>query len=421
MPRRNLILLVAAALVAVICYHRVQIDPYGRILSQSLDFIDRHALDPVGEKKLFEGAMQGMMSQLGDKKSSYIPPVESKEFLELLDGEFEGVGIVLDQQTRELTVLNPVYGSPAAEAGIRAGDKILRIDGRSTQGLSRQDSVALIRGKLGEPVTLTVQHVGDEKPVEVNIVRGTVREETVLGETRNADGSWNYFLPGKDRIAYVRITSFTKNTFDEFKHVLKELAAHGMKGLILDLRNNPGGIFDVACDVCKLFVKQGIIVEKRGRHGQIAESFRADGAAPYPDLPLAVLVNGLSASASEIVASCLQDHHRAVIIGERSYGKGTVQQVYELDHDAGALKLTIATYSRPSGQNINRRPDAKKDDTWGVLPDPGFEVPLNNDELVRWSVWRERRDAAAPPPADDNFVDRQREKAVEYLEKKIQE
>ncbi|MBN2580542.1 MAG: S41 family peptidase [Pirellulales bacterium] len=427
MPRRNLAVLLAAVLIALICHQRAEYNPYGRILTKSLNLIERNALDPVGEEKLFKGAMQGMIGQLGDENSSYVPPVESRHLNELLDGEFEGVGleVTLDPQTRQLTVLSPLYGSPAAEAGVRAGDKILRINDRSTQGLSLTDGVALIRGKRGQPVTLMIQHLGEEKPVEVKIVRGNVLEETVLGESRDADGSWNYMLPGKDRIGYVRISSFSKNTAEELKQVLHSLTEEGVRGLILDLRNNPGGIFSAAAAVCNLFVKQGVIVTRLGRHGRIMESVSADGDAPYPDLPLAVLVNQNSASASEIVAACLQDHHRAAVIGQRTYGKGTVQQIFELDHDAGSLRLTTSSYGRPSGKNINRRPGAGKDETWGVRPDPGRKVALDNDELARWFLWRARRDVAPAvtngAAEEDNFVDRQREKAVEYLQKKIKD
>jgi carboxyl-terminal processing protease len=426
MPRRNLTILFAAVLFALICYQRVQYNPYGRILTESLELIHHRALKPVSQRQLFEGAMQGMTRQL-DENSSYFPPEESKQFLEPLDGEFVGVGmeLTLDPQTRELMVLSPLYGSPASEAGIRAGDKILRINDQSTQGLSLQDGVAMLRGKRGESVTLVIRHLGEEKPVEVKIVRSKIREETVLGDSRNANGSWNFFLPGEDHLAYVRISGFSRNTPEELQQELRDLSARGMKGLILDLRNDPGGILPAAYAVCNLFVKQGIIVTTRDRDGQVKRTFEADGTAPYPDLPLAVLINQNSASASEIVAACLQDHHRAAVIGQRSYGKGTVQEVFELDHDAGSLRLTTASYSRPHGMNIHRRPGASENEDWGVRPDPGYEVALDREESARWERWRARRDAA--PAATEalgpkgNFIDRQREKAFEYLQKLIKD
>jgi carboxyl-terminal processing protease len=273
-------------------------------------------------------------------------------------------------------------------------------------------------------VMLLVQHLDGEKPVEVKIVRGKIHEETVLGDSRRADGSWNFLLSGEHRLGYVRLASFLPNTADQLQPVLRELTNQGMKGLILDLRNDPGGIFKAAYSVCDLFVPEGIIVTTQGRNGQVWKTFKASGAAPYAGLPLVVLVNQYSASASEIVAACLQDHRRAAVIGQRTYGKGTVQEIFELDRRSGTLRLTTAGYVRPSGKNIHRRRGARPEEDWGVRPDSGYEVILSPEEFERWQRWRLRRDAshaaAEETAPEDDFHDRQREKAVVYLHEQIQ-
>jgi carboxyl-terminal processing protease len=425
MPRRNLVVLVTVTLVALLCYQRVQKNPYGRVLANAMTTIENRYIEPVEASKLFERAMDGIVDKLDDN-SAYISPADLKEFRQSIDLQFEGVGmeVAMDPETKQLMVLSPLAGCPAYKAGIRAGDKILRIGADSTRGMSLHDAVALLRGKPGEPVTLTVLHEGEQKPVEITIVRGKIQVDSVRGDTRNADGSWNFFLAGHRRIGYIRIESFTDKTADELEQALKWLSAHDMSGLVLDLRDDPGGYVTAAVDVCDQLISSGVIVTVRRRGGEISRTYAASGQGQFTDFPIAVLINEKTASAAEIVAACLQDHHRAMIFGGRSYGKGTVQEVIDLEKGCGAMKITTANYWRPNGKNIHRSPDASAKADWGVSPDEGGRMPLSGEEQSRWRVWRARRDASQLPantatPQDhaEPFVDRPLVRAVEYLEK----
>jgi carboxyl-terminal processing protease len=369
--------------------------------------------------------MDGMIGKL-DEYSAYITPGDVQEFQETIDQQFTGVGmeVAINPQTKQLMVLSPLVGSPAYKAGIRAGDRILRVDGSSTQGMSLQDAVGLLRGKAGDPVTLAVLHEGEEKPTEIAIVRGVIQVDSVLGDTRNADGSWNFFLKGYDRIGYVRIASFTDKTAEELQHALERLSQRDMRGLVLDLRDDPGGYLNAAVDVCDWLIPSGVILTTRGRGGRIDRTYAASGKGRFTDFPMAVLVNQQTASAAEIVAACLQDHHRAAIVGGRTYGKGTIQQVIDLAHDCGAMKLTTASYWRPSGKNINRAENADANADWGVSPDEGCKVALTSEEQNRWRMWRARRDAlpsavknGAVEKTAEPFVDRPLMRAIEYVEK----
>ncbi|NQT15078.1 MAG: S41 family peptidase [Planctomycetes bacterium] len=427
MPRRNTILIVGVAIVCLMCASRSSRS--GRILVYAMDQIGLRSLEEVKQRELLEGALEGMMRRLDDY-SAYIPPDVLAKFQESLDSEFGGVGteIMLDPETKQLTVASPLVGTPAYEAGVCAGDKILRIDGKSTQGLSIQDAADRMRGKPGDPVTLTILHLGDDEPEEIEIVRAIIRVDTVLGDTRNADGSWEYLLEGHEGIGYVRINSFAEQTDAELGKALETLLEGGAKGLILDLRNDPGGMLGAAIRVCDLFVDSGVIVTTRRRDGQIQDGYTATEEGTYGEFPMAVLVNGYSASASEIVAACLQDRDRAVVVGERTFGKGTVQELIGLEAKQGVLKLTVASYWRPSGKNIHRRSDDEEDDEWGVTPNEGYEVKLDEEQLVEVFAARVRRDASklnhengsdmedAPAVVD---VDLQLAKAVEYLEEAI--
>ncbi len=413
----------------MVCYQKTQTNQYGQILSESLDLIERISLEKVKPEELFEGAMEGMVERLNsgglDENSSYIPPKTLPGFREMIDQQFGGVGmeLAIDYKTRQITVVSPLPGSPAYAAGVQAGDKILRIDDHSTQGISLSDAVNLLRGKPGDPVTITVLHQGQDKPAEIKIVRAVIQGETILGDTRNADGSWNYFLPAYDRIGYLRITSFGEETAAELKHAVEWLVDHDMQGLILDLRDNPGGLLPAAIGVCDLFISSGVIVSTRGRDDAKLDAWQASGKGPFTKFPMVVLVNQYSASASEIVAACLQDQHRATIAGQRTYGKGTVQKVIELDDSRGALKLTMASYWRPSNKNIHRRRDAGENDDWGVRPDPGWEVRVEGDDLTRLRLWRMHRDitktveTAGKAKGEEKFADRQLAKAVECVQK----
>jgi len=426
MPRRNFGLLLLITAVSLLCYQKVQTNRYGRTIVDAMDQIERRYLEPIDASTLFEGAMEGLVSRL-DEYSAFISRSNMQEFEESIEQKFGGVGmeVAVDPKSKQLTVMSPLVGSPAYEAGIRAGDKILRIDDYSTQGLSLKDAVARMRGDPGDAVQLLILHEGETQPVEIKIVRAVVRVDTVLGDTRNSDGSWNFFLEGHDRVGYVRVNSFAEDTVDELQRALDWLTRHKMRGLILDLRNDPGGLLKAATDVCDLFIDSGVIVTIRPRDGQIAETHRATGNARYTDFPMVALVNQYSASASEIVAACLQDHGRATIVGQRTWGKGTVQEVLDLEDHQGALKLTTASYWRPSGKNIHRGREGGESDEWGVMPNDGCQVVVEGEELNQLRLWRVRRDVYKPPPngagaangKPDPVVDRQLAKALQCLEK----
>lgn len=436
MPRRNLSWLLLVTVVSLVCYHKVAGNQYGRILADTLDRISRRYYVPVDNLQLFEGAMKGMVGRL-DENSAYISPRKKREFEESITQQFGGVGmsVGLDPKSKQLLVLSPLVGTPAFEAGIRPGDKILKIDGQNTQGMSLKDAIERMHGKPDTSITLSILHEGESVPVDVTMVRKIIQVDTVQGDIRNPDGSWNFFLPGLDRIGYIRITAFAegektdeagkkiKTTVADLKEALQWLAKHDLRGLVLDLRDNPGGSLRAAVEVCDLFISSGVIVTTRGREGQILRSFDASGVSPFTDFPMAILVNQHSASASEIVSACLQDHHRAIVVGQQTFGKGTVQEVMDLGEAFGTLKLTIATYWRPSGRNIHRHPDDGKNATWGVTPDEGYRVPVDDEELTRFYRWRQERDlarlspdkAAAMRNGTKNFVDRPLAKSLEYL------
>jgi len=433
MPRRNVWLLGLLTVVCMACH--VRVERYGRVISYAMGQVEHRYVEKVEARRLFEGAMDGLMRQLQDKHSVYVLPKQFQELQQTLEQEFGGLGIQLiqDRKTKEFIVATPLYGSPAYAAGIRPGDKILRIDGRPTQGLSLQEVTDLLRGKRGTAVVLAIRHEDETEPVDVRVVRGVIHTDSVLGYARKADGTWDYWLEGQDSLGYVRIAGFGDRTREEVKTAIEGLLAGGMKGLVVDLRDNPGGSLPSSLRVCDLFIRSGVIVTIRGRDGAILRVVEATPEGTLPDFPTAVLVNQDSASASEIVAACLQDHHRAVVVGERTYGKGTVQELIDLQPGQGALKLTTASYWRPSQKNINRTQQSEASGDWGVTPDEGYEVKLEGDALARQLRWRSQHDLlrsangvpgkeAKPGGEEARFqtdVDPQLAKAVEYLAREV--
>ncbi len=429
MPRRNAWLLLALIVACLPC--RLRIDRYGAILGYAMTEIERRALSATAPEELFEAAVSGMMDRLKDPHSVYISADEFARFRQTLDQEFGGVGIeiVLDPETKQLTVASPLYGTPAFAAGIRPRDRILRIDGKTTQGMTLEDASAVLKGRLGTPVVLLIQHEGEEQPVEIPIVRAKIQVDSVLGDVRRRDGTWEFFLEGRDRIGYVRIHQFGERTVEEMQEALRALDEGEARGLVLDLRNDPGGLLPAAVAVCDMFLESGVIVTTRRRDADIRDIVTARPKTNCPRFPIAVLVDRYTASAAEIVAACLQDHGRAVVVGERTYGKGTVQELIPLPGKQGTLKLTTASYWRPSGKNINRRDKASDDEEWGVKPDPGYEVKIEGEQLSRLARWHRevgiyrssgaRKPGAGPDnPSDPTEVDPQLAKAVAYLEAK---
>jgi C-terminal peptidase prc len=380
-----------------------------------------------------------------DPYTTYIDPETVARFTTETSGRFTGIGVQIRQDTGSdmLRVVTPIKGSPAYKAGIKAGDLITTIvrevDNKgqpldkpeviSTRGMTSTDAVKKITGKERTKVKLIVEREGESKPLEFVLERHVIDVETVLGVKRRPDDSWDYTLDAKNKIYYVRLTQFTRTTYRDLAEVISRLDKEGINGLVLDLRFNPGGLLDSAVKVSDLFIDDGLIVTIKPRKDvEEEQSYHGRHEGSYLKFPMAVLVNGMSASGSEIVAACLQDHRRAVVIGERSYGKGSVQHIQEFEATGGALKLTTATYWRPSGKNINKSSTIKggEDEDWGVSPDKGYAVkltPKDRDDLNDYHRNQEiipRHDLPEKPPAKPDVKDRQLQKALEYLHGQIE-
>jgi carboxyl-terminal processing protease len=396
MPRRNLYVIVFAALIAAFCYGRAARNRYSDTFAQAMNFVTRDYVDEVEPRVLFEGALNGMMDQL-DPYSGYTSPQEYAQFKEQLEGEFPGIGVMieLDEESNQLKVLVPLPGSPAAEAGLLPGDFITAINGEATADLPLRDAISRIKGPAGSKVKLTLRHPGETGEVTVEVPRAQIAIESVLGDARRPDGTWIFHLLDEPRIGLIRIDSFGERTADDFRQALESLRRQSppAEALILDLRGNEGGLLQSAVEVCDMLIDSGTIVSTRGRGGVEKSVFEAKAGTQLDSaIPLVVLVDRYSASAAEIVAACLQDHHRAVVIGERSWGKGTVQNIVDLEGGKSAIRLTIATYWRPSGKDIHKRKNAKDTDDWGVRPDEGLSIPLSKSVYEQMVRSRRKRD-----------------------------
>jgi carboxyl-terminal processing protease len=369
-----------------------------------------------------EAAIRGMLTKL-DPYSNYIPPGDLDRFKTGVENEFGGVGMQVSTEGGELKVISPILNTPAYRAGIAAGDVIETIDGASAKGMSIDDAVKRMKGKLGTAVDVAIRHIGGGTET-FKLKRETVRVETVLGNRRNADDAWNFWLDQERGIACIRLTGFGRHTSSDLKKALETLGRDNIKGLIVDLRNNPGGLLSAAIEIADLFVETGRIVSTAGRSTpEQAWDAKKDGT--YSGFPMAVLVNRYSASASEIVSACLQDHDRAVIVGERTWGKGSVQNIIELESGKSALKLTTAGYKRPSGRNIHKFAGAKDDEDWGVRPNSGWEVKVTDEVLRAIALVWQKRDVIRKPQPDDPPAaaplgeDPQLFKAVQYVREKV--
>jgi len=387
-----------------------------RILADTFEQIERNYVKEVDRRALVESAVRGMLDEL-DPYSNYISPDDLSRFNVVVEQEFGGIGIQvgIDPQTRRLTVISPLPGTPAYKAGVRSGDTVMEIEGKSTEGVTLDQAVKLLKGKAGEAVTIGVQHQGGTTIEKLTMVRAIIHLSSVLGDTHKADDTWNFMLDNDKKIGYVRLTAFSRDSTRELKEALTALKDEGMKALVLDLRFNPGGLLTAATEISDLFIEEGKIVSTQGRN-TAEKVYNATKKDTFAGFPMVVLVNHFSASASEIVSAALQDHKRALIVGERTWGKGSVQNVIELENGKSALKLTTASYHRPSGKNIHRFPGAKDTDEWGVSPDESYAVPFTTEDMQKYLEYRRQRDVLTKdgPPKTD-FVDRQLGKAVEYL------
>ncbi len=365
-----------------------------QLLVDTIDQVERNYVHPIDRRKLFEAAIRGVLEEL-DAHSGYIGPEEISSFETAVNQQFGGIGIRIEMDRGQLKVVSPLVGTPAYRAGILAGDRILEIDGRPTKGLKLDEVVRRLQGAAGSDVTLKLSHPARAQAETVKLTREIIHIDTVLGDARRGDDHWNFLLDNEHHIGYIRLTAFSRRTADELRAALAQLKQQGMTALVLDLRFNPGGLLSSAIEVSDLFVAEGKIVSTEGRNVR-KQVWKATKKGTWEGFPLVVLVNHFSASASEIVAACLQDHGRAVVMGERTYGKGSVQRVIEMEQGRSALKLTTASYHRPNGKNIHRFADSKEDDDWGVRPNKGFELKLTDAEIVALVRDRRRRDILRP-------------------------
>jgi carboxyl-terminal processing protease len=368
-----------------------------------------------------EAAIEGMLSKL-DQYSNYIDPEEVENFRRGVESEFSGIGIQISLEGGRLTVLSPIVGTPAYQAGLKPGDQIMKIEGEDTKGITIDDAVSKLKGKIGTSVTLTVRHVRDNSTETVKLERDKVRVETVLGDHRTDDDQWDYMYDAEKKIGYIRVTTFGRHTVEELQESMRQLKEKDLNGLILDLRFNPGGLLSAAIDISDMFLTEGTIVSTEGRN--IAKrSWSAKKRDTYSGFPMAVLVNRYSASASEIVSAALQDHDRVVVVGERTWGKGSVQNIVELEKGRSALKLTTAGYLRPSGKNIHKFDGATDADEWGVMPDEGYRIKLDGAELgqllnyQRSRILLNRETEGSKPQR--SYVDKQFQKALDYVSEQL--
>lgn len=334
------------------------------------EYVDK---DKLNEKEMFYGAIKGMVASAGDPYTVFMDPKIAQEFADDLAGTFEGIGAEIGIRKDVLTVVAPLADSPAEKAGLKAGDKILTIDDMSTAGITVEEAVSKIRGQKDTNVTLTIFREGMEKPTNFVITRKQIVVKSIKTEKR------------KDGLYVIKINSFNDDTYDLFSRAVAEVIKDKPKGIILDLRNNPGGYLDTAVEIASSWVEDGIIVTEKFGDDKKNE-FMAQGKALLKDYKTVVLVNQGSASASEILAGALKDHGKAVIIGEKTFGKGSVQTLEDLK-DGSVIKITIAKWLTPAGNNINEQ---------GIEPDVVVELRLED--------YNENKDP-------------QMDKAVEYLGK----
>ncbi len=323
--------------------------------------VEQYYVDDTNITSIVDKSLEGLLSNL-DAHSSFMNMKKFKDMQVQTNGEFGGLGITVGMRDGALTVISPIDGTPADKAGIKSGDIILKINDKSSLNLTIDEAVNIMRGKPKTKITLTVVRKKEPKPLTIEIIRDIIQVDSVYAKTIE-----------DSKTLYIRVTSFDKKVVDGVKEALKK--HKDADGLILDLRNNPGGLLNQAVGLSNLFIDKGILVSQKGRVESENQVYNASSAGTYKDIPIVVLVNGGSASASEIVSGALQDHKRAVLIGEKTFGKGSVQVILPIGHEE-ALRLTIARYYLPSGRTIQAK---------GVIPDievfPGV-VPVEKNEFA---------------------------------------
>lgn len=368
-----------------------------KVFTEALSYVESNYVEEVEAEKVIQGAIRGMLRTL-DPHSSYMPPDVYREMQVETEGRFGGLGIEITMRDDVLTVVSPIEGTPAFRVGIQPGDQIIKVDGESTKEMSLVDAVKKLRGPEGSSVTISIFRQGFTEPKDFTLSRAVIQIKSVR---------WTKL---QDDIGYVKLRSFHKTTEEELEEALQDLGEQQIKTLILDLRNNPGGLLEQAIAVSNVFLEGGqLIVYTKGRlPNQNMKGFSKSGGF-HVSYPMAVIINGGSASASEIVAGALQDLHRATVIGTQSFGKGSVQTIIPLS-DGSGLRLTTAKYYTPKGGEIHGK---------GITPDIVIDRPqeAENQEGEQKAL-RSRRNIELP--GNDLSDDPQLQKAVDFLKTQVQ-
>lgn len=393
--------------------------------------ISQRYVDAPDQAKLREGAIKGMVEALGDPYTVYVPASEQRNFNKDLTGEYVGIGATVNQVDGWLTIISPMEDSPAFRAGLMADDRVIEVNGVTTHNVHVNDCIDMLLGEPGTKVSLLIERKGERKTIEITRERIKARAVKGFHRSQKDQNAWDHVIDPARGIAYVRLNQFTPGSTQEVLAALKSAGVEsgGLKGLILDLRFNPGGLLREAEELADLFLESGVIVSTRGRaYEEVVR--RAQKSGTLPDFPIAILLNGSSASASEVLAGALVENNRAIVVGTRSFGKGSVQQVMELPSGRGSeLKLTEQGYFLPSGRSLSRKDDAA---AWGVDPTDGFYVPMTDEETIAMLEVRRQQEvlhAAGGAPASgdwgnpdwvlDTLKDRQLAAAVRGMQGKI--
>lgn len=371
-----------------------------RLLVDVMGLVQENYVEVKDSKDLIVGAIHGMVRTL-DPFSQFMEPDVYKEMKTETEGQFGGLGIRISVKNEWLTVITPLLGTPAYKIGILPDDRIVKIEGKITQGMTIEEAVKQLRGTPGTKVTITIVREGVKEPMDFTITREVIKIETIRSKML-ANG-----------VGYIQLTEFSASSEKDMGKALANLQKQGMKSLVLDLRNNPGGLLDVAVDVCKEFVGEGkLIVYTQGRRPESRRDYLTQGKAPYGKLPMVVLVNRGSASGSEIVAGALQDLKRALIVGTTTFGKGSVQSVFPMQ-DGYALRLTTAKYYTPSGRSIHRD---EKTGKGGITPDVLIEVPRETEA----KLYMQAEEIFAPGKEPESQVKKQERVEDAVLQRAIE-
>ncbi len=364
---------------------------YFRMFTDVFRTVKENYVGEVNTRELIYGALNGMLKSL-DPFSAFFTPEQYREFRQETEGEFGGVGIEIGMDKGRPIVISPIEGTPAYRAGIKSGDLIIEIDGEDTSNMNLMDVVRKIRGKPGTKVILTIMRKGVDKPIKVELERAVIKIESV---------KWTKVQD----VGYIRLSQFTEGAGRDVEKAVRSLISQGVKGIVLDLRNDPGGLLTEAINVSEVFLKEGkLVVYTKTKNGEVTRYFSRKKPVLPESVPLVVLINRGSASASEIVAGALQDHKRAILVGEKSFGKASVQNIIPLE-DGSAIKLTVAHYYTPLGRLIDKK---------GIQPDVEVKVSEEQEEKLQEAIKQKRLQGATGVILEPE-LDPQLKRAIEII------